>query len=496
MAIGQDDAVLDEVKQSTFEALVRLCGGDSNNSEWSRNLLLMAKKTVKWTSKKRNRETFDGKPWDIEVRTGVSLFNRYKQKGIWEISSDMGLKRTITSASQMSSLLLPLIEKGLKCDINESTGFICVASPLRLQLLRELGKRPCPFCAHWFKGEKGVWWHVQEKHQKAHQLATEAAVSSRATNSLVVFNPSMSRPSDANTRPELGTASGDIDTLTAFEVARDGDLVALKEFVHQGFDIASTDTKGANVLHWAAGGGHLHIVRYLIDECKCSIDAPQQAKRSFGGRTALHWAARNGFLEVVRVLVNYYGANLESKTTDGTTPFCWSAWQGHRLVLEFLLDAGANVNSKNSFGCNACLWAAQGKGDEELMEWLDSMGCDIIAINTNGHCILHKAAQRGHDNICRWFLRCLKEIKECPLELLGPDSDNCAPSDLAGMEGYKDLAKMLAREEMEFAELATPNQRLPAWIKCRPTYVTTDLVWEAGAGVNRMRTRFHAKVKF
>ena len=129
------------------------------------------------------------------------------------------------------------------------------------------------------------------------------------------------------------------------------------------------------------------------------------------------------------------------------------------------------------------------------MEWLDSSGCDIVAINTNGHSILHKAAQRGHGNICRWFLGRLNEIKECPMELLGPDSDSCVPSDLAGMEGYEDLAQMLAKAEMKFAALATSNQRLPDWIRCKPTCITTDMVWEANGGVNRMRTRFQAKVK-
>ena len=85
---------------------------------------------------------------------------------------------------------------------------------------------------------------------------------------------------------------------------------------------------------WAAGFGHLDIVRYLIEESRCRPNQPQQGKRSFSGRTALHWAARNGHLSVVTYLVCECKVNLEAATIDGTTAFCWACWQGHLPIMK------------------------------------------------------------------------------------------------------------------------------------------------------------------
>jgi ankyrin repeat protein len=176
--------------------------------------------------------------------------------------------------------------------------------------------------------------------------------------------------------------SGDKDPLCHI---KNGDLVSLKNAVQTGYDPSTAfDNKGASPLMWATGGGHLDMVRCLIEECSCSPGQPQRGKRSFSGRTALHWAARNGHLPVVEHMANECQVNLEDATIDGTTAFSWASWQGHQSIMIFLDEKGCNIHSKNSFGCNAVFWCAQGKGDVSTMEWLRSSNCNLFLVNHNG----------------------------------------------------------------------------------------------------------------
>lgn len=331
---------------------------------------------------------------------------------------------------------------------------------------------------------------------------------------------------------------------------------------------AARDRHGAPLLLWAAGGGHADLLRYFVQECGCHPDRTvQRGKRAFDGRTALHWAARKGHVDVVEYLLSFDddddvdddGINeqaihkrMEAATADGTTAFCWAAWQAHRPVLKLLHQRGCRVDTCNQFGCNAVLWAAQGPGggDPTLIEWLESVGCPSHLVNHSGHGVLHKAAQRGSRDLCEWFVQerlvpwlheqlerhrhCQqeqqvqrerpkqqrqeslgtddaeatfdKESKRTTLKvivnvfkLIGPDNDDCTPSDLAGMEDHADLAVYLAHQEMALvaraAELFRKNVNttsIPEWLQATAAAATVvgeqHFDWEPMGGVFRMQS--------
>ena len=392
-----------------------------------------------------------------------------------------------------------------------NSGILCLTTKHRVQQLRHSGKLPCPLCIKWCNGEKGLWWHRQVEHGAGHGDAMEDAVNAVDTLAMVVYDPALATIIPAYESKRNASSSNNMDDRRndPFECAKSGDLTSLiRSLRDTGLDPASAiDANGSTCLHWAAGGGHLDIVKHLIESCGCCPNVGQEGKRSFRDRTALHWAARNGHLNVVQYLLEECNADIEASTVDGTTAFCWGAWQGHLEVMQYLHSRGCNVNAINSFGCNATLWAAQGEGGLETMKWLcDDVGCDVMRINENGHSIMHKSAQRGKQGVIEWVLDRTKGKLYEAIKLLGPDLEQHCPSDLAGMEGHAELAEWLSEKEKDIAaqwyeQVANKDSNdiieLPKWLAegLEEVQGMSMLIigskiqmnaWEAGGGIRRM----------
>ena len=70
----------------------------------------------------------------------------------------------------------------------------------------------------------------------------------------------------------------------------------------------------------------------------------------FGGNTALHLASANGFIDVVKYLVNDLHCDINPKNKSQSTPLSWAAFNGQKAVVEFLLEKGADFDTKNING--------------------------------------------------------------------------------------------------------------------------------------------------
>lgn len=517
------DPLCEGIAAVVYESLVEICGGDENDVSSCiirQELHLLSSSTVTRVVNKptaQDPQGIEGKPWNVEVRVAPALYHRWRGKNkkrdgsenCLRITSDMGVSRSIHSPAQLGQLLVTRVEDGcrhagishnVRCNLS---GFLCIVTPDRVETLRQAGRLSCPHCVHWCKGEKGLWWHCQQQHAVEHSVATTVAISQRNTLAMVPYCEYVSpilRVGPANTVVASSQSSlipTIFDNDTPLQAIQRGDLQSLKRHVDEhGYNPGTAmDNKGASPLLWAAGGGYLSIVQYLIDECHCDPNVRQQGKRAFKGRTPLHWAARKGHLEVVKYLVGACRVNVDAVTGDGTAAFCWASWQAHKSVMVFLKDSGCSVYSTNAYGCNAALWCAQGEGDECTMEWLQSVGCPMAVVNSNGHGVFHKAAQRGRRDICEWFCQELQDDCVANLRLIGPDSDGCTPSDLAGMEGHEELAVWVAEQETHLVALAAQEKgfEAPTWIMETPEGVamlapSNRLVWEPWAGLRRLRS--------
>ncbi|CAE8629330.1 unnamed protein product [Polarella glacialis] len=341
-------------------------------------------------------------------------------------------------------------------------GEIAITTRGHLAWQRSRGQLLCADCGRFYAGERGLQDHQRTKHGKAVVDALEAVDLSRLqvipvrlpATCLATAAVALVR-GEVEQKQQAAKAAPELDELLL--AARDGQLATLRALTGKGWDPKlSRDRHGSNALLWAAGGGHLDICRFLVEECHLDVHWVQKDRRN-----ALHWAARNGHLETCRWLVGQKGLDPDAPTVDGTVALHWAVWQCHEEVCNwFVLEARANLHAKNCYGCNASQWAALA-GSVPMNRWLQKAGLDLHVLNNNGHSALHKAAVKGQGQVCEWLL----EDAGLGLPQMQPDSDGNTPAIMARCGGFEALARRLE-------ERLTALEELHGW---RPTFrIRTD----------------------
>jgi len=112
-------------------------------------------------------------------------------------------------------------------------------------------------------------------------------------------------------RGSVGTVAGakGIDTNNFVDAARDGNVEVVDEFLAAGEDVDTVDPETRSALHFAAGAGHMPVVKSLImaraagavrsecsgKNCRAVVDAE--------GNTPLYYAAGYGHVPIVLALL-------------------------------------------------------------------------------------------------------------------------------------------------------------------------------------------------
>jgi len=176
--------------------------------------------------------------------------------------------------------------------------------------------------------------------------------------------------------------------------------------------------------HWAAGGGHLDCLRYLVELRKSlitspSVDSSQDTYISDGkcrkkkvrrrdGKTSLHYAARNGRLECIRYLIDEAGHEVDEVSGDGTTPLHLACFGGYVDAVLLLLDEYGAAFTCNDWGCSVAHWVAMTKCRSEadirrMCTLAQNRGVSFVTPQKQGHTALHKAAQKLNRHVIEWM---------------------------------------------------------------------------------------------
>ena len=167
-------------------------------------------------------------------------------------------------------------------------------------------------------------------------------------------------------------------------------------------------------------------------------------------------AAKKGNVTTIRNILSSFVVDInfvkeEDKRLADTSPLVIAATEGHKYVVELLLDRGADPNVAVKYGETALLWAVR-KGHRDVVQLLLGGGARPNMAKDCGTTPLHSDALKGEKDLVQLLLDGGSE----------PNVVNkygrVTPLYNAAIHGHKDVVQLLLNRGAE------PNTRILNWL--------------------------------
>ncbi|KAG7161381.1 Kinase D-interacting substrate of 220 kDa B-like 2 [Homarus americanus] len=160
-----------------------------------------------------------------------------------------------------------------------------------------------------------------------------------------------------------------------------------------------------------------------------------QFKNNFIGRwTALMWSARYGHKRVVNFLMDR-GADLNHQNRQAETALTWAAYGGHYEVCKMLLDHGALPDLHNALGSTGLSFAAR-EGHPEIAKLFLEYNASVNMETFSGDTPLTWATLKNHDDI-------IKILLEYDADVTHANLNDRTPLYLAAKNGHHQVVEQL-----------------------------------------------------
>ena len=188
------------------------------------------------------------------------------------------------------------------------------------------------------------------------------------------------------------------------EAAKDGDEHKVRTILSKGAPADSVDDYHVSALHYAAEGGHMPILRALLEagaDPNFRLDDRSNFRK---GETPLHWAATQDRAEVTQALLDA-GADAVGTSEKGVAAIHLAAGLGFLETVKVYLAAGVdpNIEADNQFGSTPMHLASTGENLETLTA-LHVAGGSITKKNRRGASPIHGAFATGNVDIAHYLL--------------------------------------------------------------------------------------------
>jgi len=274
----------------------------------------------------------------------------------------------------------------------------------------------------YYTGWTAAHYAAHYGHAAALQFLHEAGANLNATNTrgetpayvAVLQNQTEALDALAKAGADLQKAKTYYGQTPAHLAARKGDVDALRVLIQAGVNLDVRDSAGDTPADNAKG--HEEALKLILEVTTARGLLPPPA-------ISLKEAATRGDVAAL-AQHRQAGSDLNAKLSDvdGWTAAHYAAHYGHSAALQFLHEAGANLNATNTRGETPAYLAAEGRNTEAL-ETLAKAGADLQKAETNqGRTPAHVAARNGD-------VDALRVLIQAGVNLKATDYDGCAPAD-------------------------------------------------------------------
>jgi ankyrin repeat protein len=209
---------------------------------------------------------------------------------------------------------------------------------------------------------------------------------------------------------------GFLSLLQAAEIhqaAEAGDLAKVRALVEgDPALVKARDENGRMPLHWAARGGHLDVLRYIVEK-GADLNALDN-----NGVAPLHTLAGSGQTEAARLLIEK-GADIDIKNPVKQTPLNLAAEYGQEEMVKLLIENGANIENKHAYGRTPLVGAAREHGNINVIRMLLDAGADVNSSDKWGETALDLAAWRGFKEVVDLLLERGAVLPDAPAKVRG-----------------------------------------------------------------------------